>query len=149
MVGYVPQVTQLFNGTIRDNLSISELTYSDEAMIKMLIVVGGESIFETLPNGLDTIVGESGIKLSGGQSQRIALARTLLKKPRLLILDEATSMFDIASETRYVETCKALYRSMTVLIITHRPISLTLADRTLEMIEIKESTTLREIGSTD
>ena len=86
-----------------------------------------------LPDGLDTEIGDNGVKLSGGQRQRIALARALLSDPPILILDEATSMYDLEAETAFVEACKYALKGRTVILITHRPASLALADRILHV----------------
>ena len=86
-----------------------------------------------MPDGYDTLIGERGIKLSGGEQQRIALALALLKDPPILILDEATSMFDPAGEEEVLALSEETFRDRTVLLITHRARSLALADRILRM----------------
>jgi ABC-type multidrug transport system fused ATPase/permease subunit len=86
-----------------------------------------------LPDGYDTEIGERGIKLSGGQQQRLALARALLKDPPILILDEATSLFDPAAEEEFLALTQDTFRGRTVLLITHRAASLALADRVLRL----------------
>ena len=86
-----------------------------------------------LPHGLDTEIGDHGIRLSGGQGQRIALARALYRDPPIYILDEATSMYDLESEAAFVEDCIHALSERTVIIITHRPASLALADRVLRV----------------
>ena len=137
LIGYVPQTTQLFKGTIRDNLLISNHNHDDKVLLDALRIVGGAHFPDSLNNGLDTFVGESGLTLSGGQCQRIALARTLLKEPKILILDEATSMFDDAAERDYVRACRGVYDKMTVVLISHRRVSLELADRVIELKQIE------------
>ena len=137
LIGYVPQTTQLFKGTIRDNLLISNHNHDDKVLLDALRIVGGVHFPDSLNNGLDTFVGESGLTLSGGQCQRIALARTLLKEPKILILDEATSMFDDAAERDYVRACRGVYDKMTVVLISHRRVSLELADRVIELKQIE------------
>ena len=93
-----------------------------------------------LPHGYNTVIGDEGIRLSGGQKQRIALARALLKDAAILILDEATAMFDPEGERGFIAECHDLLHSRTVLLITHRPASLALADRVLrlELGELRE-----------
>jgi subfamily B ATP-binding cassette protein MsbA len=87
----------------------------------------------SLPDGYDTVVGDRGVRLSGGQQQRLALARALLKDPRILILDEATAMFDPDGEREFLEACRDLLEARTVLLITHRPAPLAIADRTIRL----------------
>ena len=86
-----------------------------------------------LPEGYETIIGDHGVRLSGGQRQRIALARALLKDPAILILDEATAMFDPRGEQLFVDQSHQSLRGRTVILITHRPASLTLADRVIKL----------------
>ena len=86
-----------------------------------------------LPQGYDTVVGDQGVRLSGGQKQRIALARALLKDPPILVLDEATAMFDPEGEAEFIAECHEVLKQRTVLLITHRPASLALADRILRL----------------
>jgi ATP-binding cassette subfamily B protein/subfamily B ATP-binding cassette protein MsbA len=86
-----------------------------------------------LPQGLDTEIGDHGVRLSGGQRQRIALARALVKDPPILVLDEATSMYDLEGESAFIEACADALHGRTVILITHRPASLALAQRILRV----------------
>ncbi|MEM7294773.1 MAG: ATP-binding cassette domain-containing protein, partial [Pseudomonadota bacterium] len=86
-----------------------------------------------LPNQYDTIIGEQGIRLSGGQRQRISLARTLFRNPAILILDEATAMFDPEGESLFIKEFQDILEHKTVILITHRPASLALADRIVNL----------------
>ena len=132
--GYVPQRPLLFNGTLRDNVVFGqEIQADDNATLRALELAQASSFVERLPQGLDTEIGDNGVRLSGGQQQRIALARALYRDPPIYILDEATSMFDLESEASFVETCIESLKDRTVLIITHRPASLALADRIVEI----------------
>lgn len=87
----------------------------------------------TLPQGYDTPIGDRGLRLSGGQQQRIALARALLCDPPIMVLDEATSMFDLEGEAAFISECREALRGRTVILITHRPASLAIADRLLRI----------------
>ena len=92
-----------------------------------------DTFVAAFPDGYDTVIGDQGLRLSGGQRQRLALARVLLKDPPLLILDEATSMFDSAAEEEFIALSEQVLQGRTVLIITHRPASLALAQRRVEI----------------
>lgn len=130
--GYVPQRPLLFNGSVRDNIAFGH-PQADDADIKHAARLSEAWKFiSELPDGLDTEIGDHGIRLSGGQRQRIALARALFRDPPIYILDEATSMYDLDSEAAFVETCIEALKDRTVILITHRPASLALADRVLE-----------------
>lgn len=132
--GYVPQRALLFNGTIADNIAFGQSDERDEATIaKAAHLAQADEFIAALPDGLDTVIGDHGIRLSGGQRQRIALARALYLDPPIYILDEATSMYDLESEAAFVESCVQSLRGRTVIIITHRPASLALADRILKV----------------
>jgi len=127
-VAYVPQETFLFHDTLRANLRWAVPEASDEAIGEALRLAAADFAFD-LPSGLATVVGDRGVRLSGGERQRIALARALLRKPSVLILDEATSALDADNESRIYEAIHRLHGSLTIIIITHRVSSLTVADR--------------------
>jgi ATP-binding cassette subfamily C protein len=118
-VGYVAQDTVLFHDTVRNNLRWANPDASEEEMRESLGLAAAEFVFE-LPQGLDTTVGDRGMLLSHGQRQRIALARALLRKPGLLILDEATSSLDLDNEKRILDAIERLQGRTTVLLIAHR-----------------------------
>jgi ATP-binding cassette subfamily C protein len=141
-VGYVPQDTFLFHDTIRANLRWAVPTATDEALKEALALASAEFVFE-LPLGLDTIVGDRGIRLSGGERQRIALARAILRHPWLLILDEATSALDSENERRIFEAIERLHGSMTIVMITHRVSAVTGAD----LIHVLEKGRVVESGT--
>ncbi|MEP3421293.1 MAG: ABC transporter ATP-binding protein [Erythrobacter sp.] len=132
--GYVPQRALLFNGTIADNIAFGQAAdRRDAAIANAARMAQAEEFIMALPDGFDTEIGDHGVRLSGGQRQRIALARALYRDPPIYILDEATSMYDLDSEAAFVESCVDSLRGRTVIIITHRPASLALADRVLNM----------------
>ncbi len=139
---YVSQETTLINGTLRENLSIRS-EGSESEMESILKKVGLDEVVRNLPQGLDTQIGENGVKLSGGQRQRVALARALFMDPEILILDEATSNLDMDSELTILETIKKLKGEYTILIVTHRVSSVRFADKIFVLDEGK----VREAGS--
>ena len=131
-IGYVPQRALLFNGSVRDNIGWGLEDASESELNRAASLAQALEFIKGLPFGFDTEIGDHGVRLSGGQRQRIALARALLKDPPILILDEATSMYDLDGEAAFVEACKTALVGRTVLLITHRPASLALADRIVE-----------------
>ena len=131
MTGYVPQRALLFNGTVRENIAFGRPEADDEALLEAARLAQALEFIEDLPDGFDTQIGDNGVRLSGGQRQRIALARALLVDPPILILDEATAMYDLEGESAFVTACRTALKGRTVIIITHRPASLALADRVL------------------
>lgn len=132
--GYVPQRPLLFNGSIADNIAFGEGVEADpDAIARAVKLAQAEDFIAALPKGLDTPIGDHGIRLSGGQGQRIALARALYRNPPIYVLDEATSMYDLESEAAFVESCVQSLEGSTVIIITHRPASLALAHRVIKL----------------
>lgn len=122
-IGYVPQDTQVFAGTIRENLTFVAPHASDEECITALHNAQAQSILDRSQEGLDTRIGEHGIKLSGGERQRIAIARALLRDPEILIFDEATSSLDTLTEQEITQTIAEIKKkrpSLMMLIIAHR-----------------------------
>lgn len=116
---YVSQEIFLFHDTVRANLRWAVPGATDDEIATALTMAAADFVFD-LPSGLDTIVGDRGLRLSGGERQRIALARALLQHPSLLILDEATSALDAENESRILEAIHRLHGSLTIVIITHR-----------------------------
>lgn len=133
-IGLVAQHTLLVNGTVAENIAYGRALAEQDEVIAAARKAHAHDFIKSLPNGYDTIIGDQGLKLSGGQRQRVALARTILIDPPILILDEATSMFDPTGEERFIEECREILAEKTVLLITHRPASLRLADRTIELM---------------
>ncbi len=132
-IGVVPQHVLLFNGTLRDNIAYGRPGADAQAIQAAAQMAQAHDFIMGLPQGYDTMIGDEGVRLSGGQRQRVALARALLKNPPILILDEATAMFDPEGERSFVEACRDTFRERTVILITHRPASLALADRVLRL----------------
>jgi ABC-type multidrug transport system fused ATPase/permease subunit len=130
-ISYVPQDPFLFHGTIRDNLVMIDPIATDEDMWAAMEFSSAAEFVRRLPNGLDTVIGDRGIKLSGGERQRLVLARAILKKPSILILDEATSALDSVNEMKIQEAIERLKGKMTVIVIAHRLSTIRKADQVL------------------
>ena len=116
----MPQEVLLFGGSIRENIAYAKPGATEEEIITAAKKANAWQFISQFPEGLDTLVGERGIKLSGGQRQRVAIARAILKDPAILILDEATSSLDAESEPLVHEALHALMKGRTTLIIAHR-----------------------------
>lgn len=129
MIGYVPQELVLLHDTILANITLGDATISENAVIEALKAAEAWSFVKDLPRGLMTHVGERGVRLSGGQRQRIALARGLVTKPKLIILDEVTSALDPETEQAICRSVRSLPSDVAILSITHRPAFLNIADR--------------------
>lgn len=128
-VGYVPQESLLFHDTVRANLLWAQPEAQTEDLWTSLRLAEAEEFIRRLPDGLDTVVGDRGVRLSGGERQRISLARALLRSPTLLVLDEATSQLDRENERRILEALSALRGTMTIVFISHRLSATRCADR--------------------
>jgi ATP-binding cassette subfamily B protein len=130
-IGFVTQETYLFHASIRDNLRYARPEATDEELIAAASAAAIHDRIAELPDGYDTMVGERGYKLSGGEKQRIAIARVLLKDPRILILDEATSALDTVSERLIQSALERLMEGRTTIAIAHRLSTILRADRIL------------------
>ena len=119
-MGYVPQEPLILNASVRENLQRFHPKATEEQMVDALKKAQAWSVIEGLPDGLDTNLGDEGVRLSGGERQRIVLARVLLGKPRLIVMDEATSAMDYESETAVRTAIRNLKEDVTVLVIAHR-----------------------------
>ncbi|HAA87974.1 MAG: ABC transporter ATP-binding protein [Verrucomicrobiales bacterium] len=128
-IGYVTQESFLFNGTVRENLLIANRESTDEQIWESLKVANAADFVRRLPQGLDTQVGERGVKLSVGEKQRVSVARSLLKNPPILLLDEATASVDTETERLIQEALERLMQNRTSFVIAHRLSTVRGADR--------------------
>jgi ABC-type multidrug transport system fused ATPase/permease subunit len=129
LVAVVPQDTFLFHASILENLRVAHPEASGEALDEALRLSGAAEFVATLPDGLDTVVGERGVRLSGGQRQRLAIARAILRDPAVVVLDEATSALDPETERVIRDSMRALTGGRTTLVISHRLATVADADR--------------------
>ena len=132
-IAVVPQHVLLFNASVRDNIAYGRPAPDQAAVEAAARAARAHEFIVKLPQGYDTTVGDRGVRLSGGQQQRLALARALLKDAPILILDEATAMFDPEGEAEFLNACREAFRHRTVVLITHRTASLATADRIVRM----------------
>ena len=144
-VSVVPQESVLFEGTIRDNVTYGMSGVSDERVTAALRDANALEIVDALPDGWNTVVGERGARLSGGQRQRLAIARALIRDPRVLLLDEATSALDTESEIKVKDALARLMANRTTLVVAHRLTTIRSADR----IVVLERGRVVEVGSHD
>ncbi|GAB3649862.1 ABC transporter ATP-binding protein [Glycomyces tarimensis] len=128
-ISVVPQESVLFEGTIRENVAYGLRNADEERILLALRDANASQFVHELPNGLDTVVGERGARLSGGQRQRLAIARALVRDPRILLLDEATSALDPEAEELVKEALDRLMRGRTTLVVAHRLSTIRRADR--------------------
>jgi subfamily B ATP-binding cassette protein MsbA len=144
-IGLVPQETLLFSGTIEDNIRFGRLEATREEVVEAAKHANAHEFILQQPGGYDTMLGERGVNLSGGQAQRIALARAFLKDPRILILDEATSALDSETESLIKESLNRLMKNRTTFMIAHRLSTVVQADKILVLQQGK----IVEIGNHD
>ncbi|MEL7377085.1 MAG: ABC subfamily B transporter ATP-binding protein, partial [Bacteroidota bacterium] len=145
----VPQEVLLFGGSIRENIAYGQPDLSEEAIREAARQANALEFIDAFPDGLDTLVGDRGIKLSGGQRQRIAIARAILKDPQVLLLDEATSSLDAESERLVQDALNKLMAGRTSIVIAHRLSTIREADRiyVLENGAIVETGTHEELAN--
>tara|TARA_E500000331_G_scaffold26072_1_gene22266 strand:- start:4715 stop:6514 length:1800 start_codon:yes stop_codon:yes gene_type:complete len=119
-IGIVPQDVVLFNDSLKSNIKYGDISATNKEILEAIKASHLESLVKALPDGIETVVGERGLKLSGGEKQRVAIARVLLKKPAILIFDEATSALDSVSEKVIKSEIREISKNRTTLIIAHR-----------------------------
>jgi ATP-binding cassette subfamily B protein len=139
----VPQESILFEGSVRENVTYGMEDVPEETVRAALRDANALEFIDRMPHGLDTVVGERGARLSGGQKQRLAIARALIRDPRVLILDEATSALDSRSEALVQQALTRLVRGRTVFVVAHRLSTVRNADR----IVVLDDGRIAEIGS--
>ncbi|GAA5041738.1 multidrug ABC transporter ATP-binding protein [Marivirga lumbricoides] len=142
-IGIVPQEIILFGGSIRENIAYGKPGATEEEILQAAQKANAWLFIKDFPEGLDTLVGERGVKLSGGQRQRIAIARAILKDPKILILDEATSSLDAESENYVKEALDELMKNRTTIIIAHRLATI----RKVDKIYVLKEGKIAESGS--
>lgn len=131
-IGFVMQDTDLFFGKLRDNITLGKPSATDEEVIEVARLSGVEQFIAGHPLGYDMPIAEGGRSLSGGQKQAIGLARAMIRKPKIIFMDEPTAHFDVRSETEFLDRLKSIAKSdMTIIVSTHRPSLLSLVNRIL------------------
>jgi ATP-binding cassette subfamily B protein len=146
-IGFVTQDTQLFSGTIRENLLFVNPAASDDECLDALTKAQCQQLLERGGQGLDTLIGEGGVKVSGGEKQRLSIARALLRKPNLLVFDEATSALDSLTEEEIGKTIRDISaeKHQITIMIAHRLSTIMHADR----IYVLEKGAITEAGTHD
>lgn len=131
LIAYVPQEASIFSGTIKSNIVFGNDKISEQELAEITRITGIDDFADKIPEGINTKIGEKGVRLSGGQKQRIALARGLLRKPQILLLDEATSSLDIESEQKLLNVIRKIMKGKIIISIAHRISSIESADNIL------------------
>ena len=119
-ISLVSQETTLFDDTIKNNIKYANEDASDEEIKKVAILSNSDDFIQKLPNKYETLIGENGVRLSGGEKQRISIARAMIKKSSIILLDEATSSLDSETENKIQEALQTLTKGKTTIVIAHR-----------------------------
>ncbi|SVD23674.1 uncharacterized protein METZ01_LOCUS376528, partial [marine metagenome] len=147
LIGIVTQNAILFNDTIKNNILYGSMKVSDEEVLKAIDSSNLNDLINKLPEELNTVIGENGVKLSGGEKQRLSIARAIIKNPEILILDEATASLDSESEKKVHKAIDNIVKNRTVIIIAHRLSTIINADKIIVIDEgkIEEEGTHKEL----
>ena len=145
-IGFVPQESMLFDGTIKDNLNLNQV-HDQSTIDEALKIAQVYDFIDTLPRGLETEIGEAGSNLSGGQRQRLSIARALIRKPEILILDEATSSLDGRSELLFQNAIETISSNYTLIVVAHRLSTIKKAEKiiVIDQGELVESGTYDDL----
>ena len=145
-IGFVPQESMLFDGTIKDNLNLNQV-HDQSTIDEALKIAQVYDFIDTLPGGLETEIGEAGSNLSGGQRQRLSIARALIRKPEILILDEATSSLDSRSELLFQNAIETISSNYTLIVVAHRLSTIKKAEKiiVIDQGELVESGTYDDL----
>ena len=143
IVGYVDQEPFLFSGTVRENIALGARNATKEQICEALRIAGLDKDLESFPEGLDTVIGERGVTVSGGQKQRVSLARAVIKRPKVLILDEAFSNLDASTEEQIFANIREALRGTTIILASHRISTIKAADA----IAVMKDGRVEEIGT--
>ena len=138
LIGYVPQNIYLMDTSIKNNITFGAENISNNEISNVLRKTNLEEFINNLPSGTETLIGEKNSKISGGQAQRIGIARALIKQPSILILDEATNSLDVETEDQILQGIKELKKELTILIISHNENSLKICDKIINLDKEKE-----------
>ena len=137
LLSYVPQNIYLLDASIKDNILFGSNLYSEKDLKEVIKKANLEDFVKGLPKGIETIIGERNSKISGGQAQRIGIARALIKKPSILIFDESTNSLDSETELQIMNSILKLKNELTIIMISHSDKSLNICDEIIDINDFK------------